>query len=78
MSSDKIFSTYLKNQCEKRVLLHCYVDEKWLTNLDLQVFHLKKTRNARIPLSLWQSKNEYKDKTVVENAWKQVAEKLEF
>ena len=54
MSSDKNFSTYLKNQYEKRVLLHCYVDEKWLTNLDLQVFHLKKTRNARLPLSLWQ------------------------
>ena len=54
MSSAKIFSTYLKNQYEKRVLLHCYVDEKWLTNLDLQVFHLKKTSNARISLSLRQ------------------------
>ena len=40
----------------KKSLVECYVDEKWLTNLGLQVFHLKKQatfgNRARIPLSL--------------------------
>ena len=55
VSSDKVFSTFQKSIWKS--LVECYVDEKWVTDLGLQVFHLKKQATfgscARIPLSLW-------------------------
>ena len=37
----RLFRTFQKS-IRKNILVACYVDEKWLTNLGLQVFHLKK------------------------------------
>ena len=65
MSSDKVFSKFPKSIWKKSLVV-CYVDEKWLTNLDLQDFHLKKTSNfqklCENSLIFKTNKNEYKDK----------------